>query len=171
MTIRLVDVRRPNEFASGHIAGSELVPLATLQSACKDWDRSAPVQLVCKSGMRAEIARAQLANLGFTHISVLQGGIDSWRRQGKPLVGLVGDSDGTTAESASSFSDQILIASGVAVLVTVILARTVSPLFYFVTAVVGAAVTLDAITNKGITETLVSRLPWNRSSSSREQLR
>lgn len=83
---RLIDVRQPGEYAGGHIAGSELVPLKTLVSHCEAWDHAAPIELICKSGMRAGIARDELKRRGFTDLTVLNGGVDAWRSAGKPLT-------------------------------------------------------------------------------------
>ena len=40
--VRLIDVREPSEYNAelGHIAGTELVPLATVGEAAKAWDRN-----------------------------------------------------------------------------------------------------------------------------------
>ncbi len=42
MEARWIDVREYPEFMQGHIEGSELVPLGTLDKASEGWDRSAP---------------------------------------------------------------------------------------------------------------------------------
>jgi rhodanese-related sulfurtransferase len=83
---RLIDVRQPWEFASGHIEGSELVPLGSLSSACAGWSRGEPLTLVCRSGRRAEQARSQLREKGFADVLVLPGGVEQWRASGKPLL-------------------------------------------------------------------------------------
>ncbi len=87
MTVRrMIDVRQPEEYAEGHIAGSELIPLKTVASRCDEWDRTAPIELVCKSGMRAGMARDELKRRGFIDVTVLNGGVDAWRSAGKPLA-------------------------------------------------------------------------------------
>ena len=86
MEARLIDVREYPEFAEGHIAGSELVPIGTLDKASEGWDRSAPLTLVCRSGGRAADARQILADKGFTALAVLAGGVQAWTVSGKSLA-------------------------------------------------------------------------------------
>ena len=83
---RWIDVRQPGEFASGHIEGSEQVPLGRLGRACESWDRKQPLTIVCLSGHRADMAQRQLQARGVEDIYVLPGGVRKWRAAGKPLV-------------------------------------------------------------------------------------
>ena len=47
----LIDVREPNEFASGHVAGATSLPLSELERVGElVEDRSAPIFLYCASG-------------------------------------------------------------------------------------------------------------------------
>ena len=85
---RLVDVREPNEFNNelGHVAGSALVPLATVTSAAEPWDRDAPVLLVCRSGGRSGKAALTLHALGFRKVVSLRGGMLAWNALHLPTV-------------------------------------------------------------------------------------
>lgn len=160
MMADLIDVRQPSEFASSHIEGSRLVPLRTLSKASADWGRSKPLILVCKSGMRAGIARTVLARQGFTSLSVLQGGVDGWRAAGKPLVSVTPAHSGKSGRS--SLDRQVRIVSGAAVLLTLLLASLVSPLLFILTALVVMVIALDSLPGCGIVSSLLARLPWNR---------
>jgi rhodanese-related sulfurtransferase len=82
----VIDVREPSEFATGHIAGAQLVPLSTLPDACSSWDRDQPMMLVCLGGRRAEKAMHLLRRKGFSSVSVLAGGMEAWRAAGKPVI-------------------------------------------------------------------------------------
>lgn len=86
-TSRLVDVREPAEFTGdlGHIAGAELVPLATLDAACARWPRDAELVLVCRSGARSARAAARLSSLGFHTVRNLEGGMLAWCAAGLPV--------------------------------------------------------------------------------------
>ena len=44
------DVRLPSEFAASHIAGARLVVLPRLGYEAGDWDKQAPLLLVCRGG-------------------------------------------------------------------------------------------------------------------------
>ncbi|MEO1171483.1 MAG: rhodanese-like domain-containing protein [Myxococcota bacterium] len=82
--VRIVDVRQPEEWIGelGHIAGSELLPLAEFMEAASTWDKSAPLALVCRSGARSGQATVTLKNAGFEHVVNLQGGMIAWNAAG-----------------------------------------------------------------------------------------
>jgi rhodanese-related sulfurtransferase len=123
---RLIDVRQPGEFASGHIEGAELVPLSRLSRACEPWDRDQPITLVCLSGHRAQVAHRQLSSRGFTDVAVLPGGIQRWRSSGKPLRTL----PRTRGQIVSRWLFRFAIVAA-----ALVLARMVSPWFLAVPAV------------------------------------
>jgi rhodanese-related sulfurtransferase len=85
--VRLVDVREPSEWGGelGHIAGAELVPLATVEQAAKAWDRAAELVMVCRSGGRSGRATAQLASMGFTEVYNMAGGMLAWNDAKLPV--------------------------------------------------------------------------------------
>ncbi len=69
--ITYIDVREPMEFAAGHLEGAINIPVgsisdgvATLQDILKD----SKLVVYCRSGARAENARAQLQQLGFSDV-------------------------------------------------------------------------------------------------------
>ncbi|HEU4621143.1 MAG TPA: rhodanese-like domain-containing protein [Burkholderiaceae bacterium] len=83
----LVDVRKPDEFASGHIVGSKNVPLDELGSRVNDIhkNKAHPIIVVCATGRRASAACAQLKAAGYGDVAVLDGGIAAWQAAGLPL--------------------------------------------------------------------------------------
>ena len=89
----IVDVREPQEFASGAIRGSINVPLGSIQAQGLVALRSAAVDLeaphivlVCRSGNRSGQACAALrASLGERGHN-LAGGVIAWGNQGLPLT-------------------------------------------------------------------------------------
>ncbi|MGC8548779.1 MAG: rhodanese-like domain-containing protein [Acidobacteriaceae bacterium] len=123
---RWIDVRQPGEFASGHIEGSELVPLGRLGRACETWDRKQPLTIVCLSGHRAGMAQRQLQGRGFEDIYVLPGGVRKWRAAGKPLV----KTPQTTADLVRKWAGR-----GAIVLAAAALAYFLSPWFLVIPAV------------------------------------
>lgn len=70
----VVDVRNADEWAAGHLDGSTLIPLPALPGRVAEveklvgGDKAKPVLLVCRSGGRAESARAILQQHGFTNV-------------------------------------------------------------------------------------------------------
>jgi len=86
---RLIDVREINEFTAelGHIPGAELVPLGTIEHAAKDWDKLAPLVMICRSGGRSARATQTLKRLGFKEVVNMKGGMLAYNQAGLPVEG------------------------------------------------------------------------------------
>ncbi len=154
MEARLIDVREYPEFAEGHVEGSELVPLGTLDKASEGWDRSAPLTLVCRSGRRAENGREILAGKGFTSLNVLDGGVQAWTNLGKPL---------TAAENRLwSMERQVRITAGALVLTFFGLGLLTSRKFFAGAALVGAGLVYAGVSDTCMMASVLGRMPWNR---------
>ena len=80
----LVDVRTPEEFATGHIHNAVNIPLDTIESRLNEIPRTEPVVVYCHSGNRSGQASRILTNAGYTQIYDL-GGINAWTAQGLPI--------------------------------------------------------------------------------------
>jgi molybdopterin/thiamine biosynthesis adenylyltransferase/rhodanese-related sulfurtransferase len=81
----LIDIREPNELASGFIPGAVHVPRGVLESAVERLPRDTEVVLYCSGGNRSVLAAASLAAMGFTNVSSLAGGSTAWRMRGHPV--------------------------------------------------------------------------------------
>lgn len=75
----ILDVRRPDEFASGHIPGAINIPNETIGGSCPAElpDQGQLIYVYCRSGNRSKQASAKLIGLGYTNI-VEFGGILDW---------------------------------------------------------------------------------------------
>jgi rhodanese-related sulfurtransferase len=84
---RIIDVRESSEYTGelGHIPGAELVPLATVERAARDWARDEPLVVVCRSGARSAKAAATLVQLGFSSVFNLEGGTQAHVSSGLPV--------------------------------------------------------------------------------------
>lgn len=75
----IVDVRRADEFASGHIPGAINIPNESIgetrPAELPDLDQL--IMVYCRSGRRSKQAAGKLAALGYTNI-VEFGGINTW---------------------------------------------------------------------------------------------
>lgn len=80
----VIDVRTPQEFRAGHIRGAISVPLGQEHQVIQKWAVDTDVVLICKTGHRSQAAGATLLEAGFQRVSHLKGGLDGWRRAGKP---------------------------------------------------------------------------------------
>jgi rhodanese-related sulfurtransferase len=81
---RMIDVRTPAEFETGHIPGAYNVPLDLLRehrdTIATHLDDD--VVLVCRSGQRAIAAEEVLRNAGLTIVRILDGGMNAWQSMG-----------------------------------------------------------------------------------------
>jgi rhodanese-related sulfurtransferase len=80
----LVDVRTPEEFNSGHIAGAVNIALQSLPAQINTLPKDKPIVLYCRSGARSSTAAQMLAKAGYTNVYDL-GGLIDWRAAGLPL--------------------------------------------------------------------------------------
>lgn len=85
--VLLLDVREPDEFRGelGHIAGSELSPLQTLEARAAALPQQQPVVTVCRSGGRSGKAALALQRLGFARVASLAGGMQDWNARRLPV--------------------------------------------------------------------------------------
>jgi rhodanese-related sulfurtransferase len=82
--VALVDVREPNEFEAGHVAGAVLHPLSSFDPA--ELPRGKPIVLICRSGNRSMTALTRARAAGVTDIWHYKGGALGWVREGGELV-------------------------------------------------------------------------------------
>lgn len=80
----VVDVRQPDEFRQGHIAGAKLIPLNEIHRRMKELPQGREIVCVCASGSRSASAAKTLAKEGYT-VFDLQGGMLAWRRAKLPI--------------------------------------------------------------------------------------
>ena len=76
----ILDVRRPDEFAEGHIPNAINVPNETIGTAeiPELPDKNQLIMVYCRSGRRSKEASEKLVKLGYTSI-VEFGGILDWK--------------------------------------------------------------------------------------------
>lgn len=75
----IVDVRRPDEFAEGHIAGAINVPNEDITDEMPELlpDKDQLLLIYCRSGNRSKDASQKLADMGYTKVYEF-GGINTW---------------------------------------------------------------------------------------------
>ena len=84
----ILDVRTPEEYAEGRLAGSVLMPVTELSLRLGDLpkDKKTPVLVYCVAGPRSQAAGRFLTEQGYTAVHELKGGITAWRAEGQPVV-------------------------------------------------------------------------------------
>ena len=83
----LVDVREPEEFASGHMIGAKNVPLNQLDEklASTVKNKNVPLLLVCATGARAQRAVTMAKKLGYEQAQAVAGGLKAWKEANLPV--------------------------------------------------------------------------------------
>ena len=81
----LLDVRQPEEYAEGHLAGSKLIPVGELHQRIEELDRNKPTIVYCRAGVRGANGAGILLNAGFNQVWNMGGGILAW--EGKTATG------------------------------------------------------------------------------------
>ena len=152
--VRVIDVRSPGEFETGHIEGSYNVPLDLLGEHVADLaGLDHHVVLVCQSGARATKALEQLVAAGKSNLRLLDGGMAAWTAAGGHVV--------RTNESRWAMDRQVRLAAGVLVASSLLAARRLPPLRY-VAGLVGAGLVFSAVTNTCGMAAVLAKLPYNR---------
>jgi rhodanese-related sulfurtransferase len=157
-TARVLDVRTPGEFESAHVAGSVNIPVDQVDA---NLDRLASetrghMVLVCQAGPRAQRAHELLTAAGRPEVSVLEGGMNAWVSAGAPVE--------RSDRQRWGLERQVRLVAGSIVLSAVVASVWLEPLKY-VAGFVGAGLTFAALSNTCAMGNLLSRLPYNRSSS------
>jgi len=94
----LVDVREPEEFASGYINGHMVltIPRGKLEfmavdKIAKKYGQDAEIITYCLKGPRGLLAAYQLQRLGFSNVKNLEGGILAWLEKGNTIHSYLGE--------------------------------------------------------------------------------
>jgi len=82
----LVDVREPDEWQAGHIAGATHIPLGNITSRASVLPKDREILVICRTGNRSGMAQERLAQAGFTNVTNVAGGITAWAEQGFPIT-------------------------------------------------------------------------------------
>ncbi|NBP53409.1 MAG: molybdopterin biosynthesis protein MoeB, partial [Actinobacteria bacterium] len=82
----VLDVREPDEFEQGALAGVLHIPRGHLEAQIEGriTDKSMPVIVYCAGGVRSAFAAKTLAELGYTDVVSMDGGFGRWKDEGKP---------------------------------------------------------------------------------------
>jgi rhodanese-related sulfurtransferase len=84
----VLDIRKPEEFAQGHVNGARQLPSDQILTAADTFKRhkEKPVVVIDASGSLSAAAVRQLNNQGFTKAFSLRGGFAAWRADNLPVT-------------------------------------------------------------------------------------
>ena len=84
--LQVLDVRRPAEFAAGHVPRAESAPLSPrLREEAAGLDPARPLAVICAGGYRSSAATSLLRPLGFRRLYNVEGGTGAWVSAGYPV--------------------------------------------------------------------------------------
>ncbi|WP_125444982.1 rhodanese-like domain-containing protein [Streptococcus sanguinis] len=75
--LQLIDVRETDEFASGHVAGAQNLPLSSLPENYGQLDKQIQYHIICQKGGRSARACEFLEAKGYQVINV-EGGVEAF---------------------------------------------------------------------------------------------
>ena len=84
-TLRVLDVRTAEEYASHRLPDATLVPVQDLQARLAELDPETNWLVHCEHGRRSLFACELLEKAGFHKLANLRGGLVSWAGCGLPL--------------------------------------------------------------------------------------
>ncbi|HJW29645.1 MAG TPA: rhodanese-like domain-containing protein [Saprospiraceae bacterium] len=84
----ILDVRTPEEYAEGHLAGALNVNWEGdhFDQQVAGLDKSKPVMVYCAAGGRSAAASKHLAKKGFKQVFNLEDGMEDWAQKGYPVT-------------------------------------------------------------------------------------
>jgi rhodanese-related sulfurtransferase len=82
----LVDIREPEEHATGATAGALLLPMRQLSARITELPRDRPVLLICNTQNRSRATYEALRERGYTNLRYVNGGMSEWVRRGWPTT-------------------------------------------------------------------------------------
>ncbi len=94
----LIDVREPEEFASGYINGHMVLTIPrgklefmAIDKIAKKHGQDVKIVTYCLKGPRGSLAALQLQKMGFTNVRNLEGGILGWLANGNTIHSYLGE--------------------------------------------------------------------------------
>ncbi len=81
----VLDVREPDEYQEGAIAGAIHIPRGHLESQVEGRiiDKTAPVVVYCAGGVRSAFAARTMQELGYATVESMAGGFGRWKDEGR----------------------------------------------------------------------------------------
>ena len=76
--LQVLDVRRPGEYAAGHVPGATSRPLDRLEGDVRSLDPARPTAVICAGGYRSSAATSILRRHGFRDLLNVVGGTSAW---------------------------------------------------------------------------------------------
>jgi molybdopterin/thiamine biosynthesis adenylyltransferase/rhodanese-related sulfurtransferase len=81
----VLDVREPDEYEQGALAGAVHLPRGNLESSIEGriTDKAAHVLVMCAGGVRSAFAADTMQQLGYSDVASIAGGFNRWKDEGR----------------------------------------------------------------------------------------
>ena len=153
-SVDFINVCTPAEYKEKHISGVRSVPLDELEQRVQEFVDKKTIYVHCRSGKRGAVAIEKLASLGVkAELVNVEGGIMAWEEAGYGT---------NTLTSRLPLMRQTFIAAGALVVLTQVLALTVSPVWVALTVAIGIGLLMAGLTGWCGMTMLLARMPWNK---------
>lgn len=83
--VYLLDVRTPQEYSQGRLAGSVLIPVGEFERRVREVPKNKTIVVYCAVGSRSKSVTGYLAQLGYKDVYNMTDGIVGWYRNGFPV--------------------------------------------------------------------------------------
>ncbi|NPV63451.1 MAG: rhodanese-like domain-containing protein [Methanotrichaceae archaeon] len=89
LPLAILDVRTPEEYSSGHLEGAANLDFRSpsFRDSLTNLDKKRAYLVYCRTGIRSGRALVIMADLGFSEVYNLSGGIFRWNREGFDVAG------------------------------------------------------------------------------------
>lgn len=150
----LIDIREPAEYARESIPGARLFPLSRLDQAGLSALAAPAIIFHCQGGKRTRDNADRLQACSLPRAYMLEGGLAGWKSAGFPTR--------IDRSQPIELQRQVQIAAGSLILLGVVLAWLVSPLFIALSAFVGGGLVFAGASGWCGMAHLLALMPWNR---------
>jgi len=109
---QLLDVRTADEYKSGHIAKAlqaDWKNQAEFTERTKSLDKNKTVLIYCLGGGRSKAAAAWMRENGFTNVLELDGGMNAWKQNNKPVEGATNTPQMTLADYSAKINSKLVL--------------------------------------------------------------
>ena len=81
-SVMVLDIREPDEYATGVAKGMKLIPMSTLESRINELPKISRVLLICNTQNRSSAVAKELRSRGFSNVEYVRGGMSEWAKRG-----------------------------------------------------------------------------------------
>ena len=153
ISIPLIDVRTPAEYASVHAVGASNHPMDSLNVDRFPFGKEDEIHVICQSGGRSMKVSQKLEAAGFTNIVNVDGGTSAWHAAGLPV---------SEGKKVMSLERQVRIAAGSLIVIGAAIGQFIHPGGFGLSAFVGAGLIFAGVTDTCGMGMMIAKMPWNR---------